>query len=166
MPTLCNTQKAELVLSHGVFWFILCFSISVILIQRVEICGLCFLQSMHRGFLIAPVHFLVRALAWQVGGALLSWQRGEKSSERNCYGLDCDTSYRRPSLPSWLGAVVAERRSTERKGGGPPIRKQQGLPGMGYLIFTDCRYFSLVMCTYVWQTSYSIEQRSEEQNTV
>lgn len=69
MPALCNTQKAEFVPGHRVFWFIFCFNSFVgILIQRVDSYGLCFLQSMYRGFLFVSVHLLVRAPAWQVGG--------------------------------------------------------------------------------------------------
>lgn len=175
MPALYNTQKAELVPGHGVFWFIFCFNFFVrILIQRVESYSLCFLQSMHRGFPFAPVHFLVCALAWQAGGT------GRCSAFRAVRRLG---SLKEKPLQSGPGHILQEaltallaggsggrenvyREEREGKPFNHPSKKQQGLPGMGYHIFTDCSYFSLVIWTYVWQTPWSREQRAEQQNAV
>ena len=156
MPALCNTQKAELVPGHRVFWFILCFHFFVsILIQRVESYSLCFLQPMHRGFLFAPVHFLVCALAcWSVPGGT-----GRCSACRAVRRLG---SLKEKPLPSGPGHILQEALTAllaggsggrekvykEEREGEPfnhPSKKQQGLPGMGYHIFTDCSSFSLVM---------------------
>lgn len=136
-------------------FFVLIFLVRI-LIQKAESYSLCFLQSMHKGFLFAPVHFLVGALAWQMRGmGRCSAQGSEEAwlAHRETTTVWPRTSYRRPSPPSWLEAVVAERRSTERKGRGNPFITQEAtrLPGMGYHIFTDCSSFSLVIGTYVWQ---------------
>lgn len=110
MPAVYSLQKAELVPGHKAFWFILCFNFFVrILIQRVESYSLCFLQSMHRSFLFAPVHFLLRALPWQAGGT------GSCSAFRTVRRLG---SLKEKPLQSGLGHILQEALTALLAGGG------------------------------------------------
>jgi len=109
---------------------------------------------MHRGFLFAPVHFLVRGLsclAGRSGWEVLCCQGSEEAwlTQREMATVRAGTHpMGRPHCPpGWRQRWQRERLQGE-KGGETHThssKKQQGLPGMGYHFFTDCSYFSLVI---------------------
>lgn len=139
MPALCNTQKAEHVPGHRVVWFILCFDFFVRILSG-ELQSV-FLTVNAQRLPLCSVHFLVPALAWQAGGV------GRCPAFRAVRSL---VSLKEKPLCSGTGHILQEGLTAyrEERGGKPfnhPSKKQQGLPGMGYHIFTDCTYFSLVM---------------------